>query len=273
MGDANIDAEKWNDQDFPAAKRNLANQIQDFLLEDSFFQLVKDSTRSEVVNGSVQRSCIDHIYTNAPNKVDTPRVEAAGDSDHLAVLTTKYSKEVKLKPQTIKKRSYKNFNLGHFLSDIRDSDIVKDVVASSDIEEASKKFEDLFGSILDKHAPTKVFQIRKNYVPYLSNEAKLLMEERDALKTVGTKTNDPVLLQEFKQKRNEAKKKVAEDSSDYIEKEFEESRSISKVWKSVYNILGMNSNKSPTQLNVNGNLINSPKAMAVEFNQVFVDKV
>ena len=202
MGDANIDAEKWNDQDFPAAKRNLANQIQDFLLEDSFFQLVKDSTRSEVVNGSVQRSCIDHIYTNAPNKVDTPRVEAAGDSDHLAVLTTKYSKEVKLKPQTIKKRSYKNFNLGHFLSDIRDSDIVKDVVASSDIEEASKKFEDLFGSILDKHAPTKVFQIRKNYVPYLSNEAKLLMEERDALKTVGTKTNDPVLLQEFKQKSN-----------------------------------------------------------------------
>ena len=44
--------------------------------------------------------------------------------------------------------------------------------------------------------------MRKNYVPYLSEETKLIMAERDALKEEGTKTGDEILHEEFKKKRN-----------------------------------------------------------------------
>ena len=106
MGDANLCALTWDDQNYD--KSNLASMVQDFLLEESFFQLIKQYTRSEKVRGgTVSRSCLDHVYTNAPGKCDTPKVESAGDSDHLAVIFNKYSSEVKIKPQTIQKRSYK----------------------------------------------------------------------------------------------------------------------------------------------------------------------
>ena len=99
------------------------------------------------------------------------------------------------------------------------------------------------------------------------------MEERDALKSEATANNDETLFGEFKQKRNEVKKKIIEDQKEYIKKEFDGNQSSSSIWKSAYKILGMNSSKSPTQINDNGLLVNSPEKMANTFNRIFLDKV
>ena len=107
----------------------------------------------------------------------------------------------------------------------------------------------------------------------MSDEAKLLMEERDTLNEEATSTKDSVLLNEFKKKRNEAKVKVEVDKKAYYEKEFDESKSSNNVWKSAYKILGQDSNKSPTQISVEGDIINSPEKMANCFNEVFFKKV
>ena len=272
MGDANLCALSWDDDNYNL--RNLSSLVQDFLLEESFFQLIKQYKRSELVRGNVvSSSCIDHIYSNTPAKCDTPIVEAAGDSDHLAVLITKFSKELKIKPQTIKKRNYKNFDIESFLSDVRASDINEKITAIDDLDEAAQNFQELFGSLLDKHAPIKVFQIRKHYVPYLSEEAKLLMEERDSLKEEATQTKDSDLMSEFKRKRNEVKDKVEEDMKDYNENEFDSTKSSNYVWKSAYKFLGQTNNKAPSQIYHEGNLITSPEKLANAFNQIFLDKV
>ena len=153
--------------------------VQEQLLEESSYQLVEGFTRSELTNGIVNQSSIDHVYTNAPMKCTKPLIEAAGDSDHLAIILTKFSKELRNKPQTVMKRSYKNFNAGMFLQDIQNSDINKKVTEANNVEDAAKIFQDVFGEVLDRHAPVKVFQTRKNYVPYLSEEVKQLMKERE----------------------------------------------------------------------------------------------
>ena len=129
-------------------------------------------------------------------------MEAAGDSDHLAVLLKKFSREIKIKPQSIKKRKYKNFDIESFLKDVRDSNIESVVTSIQSIDQAAQVFQDMFTFLLDRYAPVKVFHIRKHYVPYLSEETKLLMEERDSLKLEATKKKDPVLHHEFKLKRN-----------------------------------------------------------------------
>ena len=70
MGDANICARKWNDDSSDPQKKQIANLTQEFLLEETFVQLVSKDTRSELFQGAVQSCLIGHIYTNSPGKCE-----------------------------------------------------------------------------------------------------------------------------------------------------------------------------------------------------------
>ena len=61
-----------------------------------------------------------------------------GTSDHLGVVITKYTKVEKSKPNTDMKRSYKDFNVEKFLTDILESDIDKSVAAWNELDTAAK---------------------------------------------------------------------------------------------------------------------------------------
>ena len=91
LGDANICALHWNDQNFK--HKALANEVHSFLLRESCFQLVKKYTRVQNVAGELQRSCLDHVTTNIPEKCTVPEVFHTGSSDHLPVMVTKLSRE------------------------------------------------------------------------------------------------------------------------------------------------------------------------------------
>ena len=151
------------------------------MLETSSFQQVKEVTRIEVCRSGVSRSCIDHCTSNVPEKVSKPLVESAGDSDHLAVIVTKFTKAPVSRPQTVRKRSYKDFCIGSFLTDFLNSGINQLVTAKDNVDEAAEVFQEKFCEILDFHAPIKTFQMRKHYLPQLSEETKLLIAERKAL--------------------------------------------------------------------------------------------
>ena len=274
LGDSNLCAVKWNDDDYDSSKRPLANLVQDHLLEESSYQLVKGYTRSEMNNGLLHRSCIDHIYSNAPMKCEDPKTEAAGDSDHLAVVVLKYSKEVHHKPTTVLKRNYKNFDQAAFLQDIDQCNINEAVTACNDIDDAAKTFQDMFSQVLDRHAPIKVFQSRKNSVPYLSEEIKNLMSERDALKEEATKHGDSELMKEYRIKRNEVKERLPKEKKEYYAKQLhDEKLTVKKTWQVVYDLLGRNDNKAPTKIVFENEVITNPKALANSFNRIFKSKV
>ena len=250
MGDANLCALSWNENEYEASKKVLANCVQEHLLEESSYQIVQDFTRSETTRNGLSRSCIDHIYTNAPSKCDKPKVESAGDSDHLAVVVNKYTKELQLKPHAVLKRSYKNFDPQSFLLDIQNCSIDEAVTACDDFDEAAQVFKDIFGHALDRHAPRKIFQTRKNYVPYLSEETKLLMAERDALQEEATKHGDRELMKEYKKLRNKVRHQLPKEQPDYYKKMFlDKTMSIRKAWKLVYDLLGKVQSKSPSKIN------------------------
>ena len=116
LGDANLCAKTWNDPDFKF--KDMANEVQNFLLQDSCSQLVNKFTRVQKVGDTLQKSCLDHVTTNVPEKCKVPEVFSCGSSDHLPVMVTKYSREPKSQPQFIKKRNYKNFNNVNFLNDV-----------------------------------------------------------------------------------------------------------------------------------------------------------
>ena len=136
----------------------------DFLLEESIVQLVEEFTRTELKGGNIEKGCIDHIYSNCPNKCSEISVLAAGNSDHLATILTKLSKEIRVKPRATKKRSYKNFVEEEFMREVKYTSFKK-VLDSKTPEEATESFRRIFCSIIDNHAPIKVFQTKSNYAP------------------------------------------------------------------------------------------------------------
>ena len=67
LGDANLCAMRWYEEGY--SQKDLAQMIQSFLVESASNQLIKEYTRSEVVQGGeVSRSCIDHLYKMCQRK-------------------------------------------------------------------------------------------------------------------------------------------------------------------------------------------------------------
>ena len=274
LGDANLCALSWHESNYDASKKVLANIVQEHLLEVSSYQIVEQFTRSEINRNGISRSCLDHVYTNSPAKCEKPKVIPAGDSDHLAVIVDKFSKESPSKPQAVLKRSYKHFNPVSFLQDIQNSCIDEAVTACGNLEEAATVFQELFGHVLDRHAPRKVFQTRKHYVPFLSEETKLLMAERDALKEEATKNGDEELLLEYRKLRNLIKRNIRNDEKNYYKVRFSDIKMTSKqAWKLAYDMLGKVQNKSPTKISYQNQIVSKPRELAKAFNEIFKEKV
>ena len=230
LGDANLCTMKWNDSNYQFKEH--AEMVQTFLLETESSQLVKQFTRSEVVRGGVvSRSLIDHCYSNAVGKVAPPEIVGVGSSDHHEVVVTKYMRAPKIKPKVVMKRSYKNFVAEDFLKDINSSNLNKDVTATNDLEEAASKFEKIFKEILDIHAPVKIFQMRRNYSPFLSEKTKSLIAVRNKWKEIAVNYGYKHAEKITKEIGKEIKKGISEDKKLYFYKEFGECCDRSNAWR------------------------------------------
>ena len=67
---------------------------------------------------------------------------------------------------------------------------VDKVLKSSCPDEAAALYSGEFGSLFNKHAPLTVYQVRKNYVPWLSKETAEEIKTRDKLKEEAINKND-----------------------------------------------------------------------------------
>ena len=201
-------------------------------------------------------------------------VLAVGDSDHLGVVITKYTRALAIKPRTVTKRSYKYFNIEEFLTDVLNSNIDNKVTACDDLEEAAEVFEKVFRTILDRHAPTKIFQTRKHYSPYVSDQTKLLMMQRNELKENAVRVGDKESEKEAKRKGKEVKKALIEDEKEYYKKDFGENLDWSAAWSTAKVILGTNTNLAPTVIKKfddkgDVEMVTNPQKLASMFNHFF----
>ena len=277
MGDTNLCSQRWLEDDYK--NKELSDMTHTFMLETACSQLVKENTRSEVAQGGIiSTSCIDHCYTNSPEKVSDPEVVAVGSSDHLGVVVRKFSKVARSNPNTVKKRSYRDFKVEEFLKEVIESDINRAVMGCNDVDDAAVVFQEKFKNILDKHAPIKIFQMRKNYNPYLKEETKLLIEERAVLKEEMTRNGDKALAKEIKQKSKDIVKAINNDKKVYFEEGLSDKVDVSTAWKTANELLGNKKNLAPTVIKVvgkdgNTETVTNPQKLATMFNQFFRRKV
>ena len=149
LGDANLNALKWDEDNYE--HKEMSNQVREYLADTFSFQIIKEETR--IGNSKDASSCLDHCYTDVPEKIIAAKVVGVGNSDHLGLVIKKLAKFPVSRPQTVSRRCYKNFDIRSFLTEVYTSNINQGVSESNDIDEAAEVFENSFRIILDKHAP------------------------------------------------------------------------------------------------------------------------
>ena len=95
--------------------------------------------------------------------------------------------------------------------DIYKREINTIVTGARTTDAAAEAFENIFKSILNEHAPMKVFHVRKNYNPFVSEETKELILNRKSLQEEAAQTKCKKLKKEFNQFCKEVKKVVNKD--------------------------------------------------------------
>ena len=162
---------------------SLTRLVQNACNAHNFTQLVKEPTRSmyNSVSNSTEISCIDHVYCNVKHRCSLPTVIVSGASDHDIVSYVRYSKSPPSPARTIRIRSYKEFIEEDFLTDVSAVDWTE-VYTATDVDTATEIFTRKFNHVLNMHAPWIIFQKRKYFTPWITDETKAMIIQRDMWK-------------------------------------------------------------------------------------------
>lgn len=265
MGDINID---WFSQNCPLKSKLLTVTDTCGLL-----QVIDKPTRTCLKNGTMTSTCIDHIFTNTPQLCSKVLSVPIGCSDHNLIVIVRNTKIAKPGPKVIIKRSYKMFNQENFVNDVKNVCWSK-VLSSTNPDEALSKFDEVLMPLVDKHAPLKKFTVRNARTPWLDNEIKELMKQRNLAKKTATITGCETDWQVYRKLRNSVTKLNRNKKKVYYENRINDIKYNSKkLWNTVNDLLGRKNKLTPSFLEVEGGFITKPSEIANHFNEYFIGKI
>ena len=269
LGDFNLNWLNW-DSPSTSTLNSLKIQLFDRVIPHGFAQLVTTVTRTWK---GQEPSCLDHHYTNHPEKVSNVNAYFTGASDHKIIIATRYTKAAVEKPRFIRKRSYKDFNAEVFVSEIRKIKWLE-LYLCENIELAVEIFTEKLSIILNRMAPVRVVQVRSKYAPWVSKETKDLIQLRNDLQKRASTSQSPEDWTHYREVRNQITSKIRKEKKVWQENKIKSlGNDSSSVWKNVKNWLGWTTGGAPTRLLVNGKLISKPKEVATTMNEFFIKKV
>ena len=275
LGDLNLNFLKWFDDTISTSShtyklRSLVAQLFDRIIPHGFVQLVTVATR---ISPGQEPSGLDHFYSNHPEKLNEVQAHFRGGSDHKLIFGIRYTKSAVSKPRIIRKRSFKNFEALKFVEAVQNTSWW-DVYASEDVEAAVTIVSRKLTAILDVMAPIKNVQVRTKYAPWMSENTKNKIKERDLAqkKAAQSKSGDDWV--KFKTLRNAVNSRLKSEKKQWQEDKLNDfGTDTSTVWKNVKNWLGWSKGGPPTKLMENGNLCSKPRDLARIMNEFFICKV
>lgn len=266
-GDMNID---WF-----ASNCSLKRKLSNAATVCNLSQVIHLPTRINVNwDESVTSTCIDHFFTNCAEKCSKAVSVPVGFSDHNITALAIKIKVPKAGPKVIYKRMYKTFCENDFVSDVESIqwDIVLEKVHA---EVALDSFMNLFSAVCDKHAPIKKRSVRSIKAPWLDDELRNYMKERDLLKKYAITSGSSADWQAYRSLRNKITKFNRQKKKHYYHSKFEECYGDSKkLWKVMNEAMGRSKmSKTPSFIEQNGEFITKASAIANYFNNYFLSKV
>ena len=243
-------------QNFPENKA-LGN----FISELNLKQLITSPTRITDTCSSL----IDVIMVSTPDLVHESGTMTHAISDHLPVYVVLKLKRPKPPPCYITVRSYKKYNSESFLIDLASkSDQILPIFTENDVNAKLSVFNDVFLSTLKKHAPVTTIKVRNRPCPYVTQEIKALMKERDQLHRKFQLSRDINDWQAYKDARNSVKNTLKNSEKNYVCNEVNTHKDdVGSLWKIINRIIPRK--ERPTHV-----YSKPTEQIANDFNEYFV---
>ena len=193
LGDMNVDHIKTN---LPAYKFFSSYVTEPF----AFTQVIDKPTRITAQSSTL----IDLMLTSNPENVKVHGVvDTPGISDHCLIFMAYSIKKPKFKPKMVTRRDFRNFNSDNFKLDMSEAPWGNiRAVDEDDIDNKVTIFENIHREIIDKHAPLRTFRVTRPATPWLTEEIKALMDQRDLYKNKFNNEKNPMTEVLFKDLRN-----------------------------------------------------------------------
>ena len=245
--------------------RQLTDIMDIYLLE----QIITEPTRITTDTASL----IDVFITNSPQKVKSSGVIRLGISDHYMIYVCTKDAINRLPPKIVESRSFKNYNKFAFRRDLYDALNSANIEKELDPNKMWEIWKNVFTSIADKHAPLRTRKVRSKHTPWLTNEIKKHMNNRDYLKQKAIQTKSRYSYEAYKIARNKTNKIVEKAKSRYFQHTINNNGNDPKqLWKGVNLIRGKGSKTTNiTSLEVEEETITGDKNIAETLNSFFVN--
>ena len=136
-----------------------------------------------------------------------------------------------LQPKVVIARNYKRYDSENFLADLAQISWCSNL-RMDDVSKKVASFDTHFLNTLEKHAPIKSMKIRYRQCPFLNDEIKKLMKNRDKLHKLARQTRMQSHWKKFRMCRNSVKRKLREVERKHVKNEIYNSnkkRSVRKV--------------------------------------------
>ena len=203
-----------------------------------------------------------------------------GYSDHNMISGERIAKGGDNMPKYTQKRTYKNLNNNEYLKELEKKKWLDIYLEEEDVNRAVRIFTENMTSILNREdmAPVKTIQNRKNYCPWISEETKDLMRQRDEAVRKLNESRTPDNESEAKRLRKEVIDTLKEEKRENGRKKLEaleREKDTGKIWGCIKSYLNWNKQSgAPTMLvDKNGKPETSPKRLAELQNDFYITKV
>lgn len=266
LGDFNID---WM-----AKNCSLTKKLKSMADTCNFTQMIIHPTRIVMKANKVSTSsCIDLIFTNVQELCSKAVSVAVGCSDHNLIALTKKTKIPKSGARILLSRSYKRFNQDLFINEVQSVQWTE-VCQEKDVNKALNIFMDIINKIIDKYAPLRKRSVKTKNAPWLDDELKCLMLQRDKAKEVGQKLGSDYNKKFYCKLRNRVSKLNHIKKREYYKQKIRSAAGDSKkIWKTLNEIMSRKSNNYQGCVENEGQFITKPLEIANYFNTFFNDKV
>ena len=123
-------------------------------------------------------------------------------------------------------------------------------------------------------APVKTFQTSTKYCPWLSEDTKKIIIERNEAQKIVSESKTDENFEKYKTLRNKVTKNIKNDKLQWQRKKLDAcNNDPGKLWKNVLGWLNWSSSGSPSKLYHNGQILKSPSKLTNIMNDFFISKV
>ena len=180
LGDLNCDTLK-TDKDSNTPTKRIRSLYELYQLS----KLIDEPTRITMSTSSL----IDHIVTNTPEKISDSGVIYTGIGDHSLVVAIRKISVIRKQEHTVEIRNMKNFNEEKFIAQLSKQEWEYVYFFADDPNAMWGIWKRIFLEVLDKHAPLQHKKLRSKKVPWITNNIKKVITQRDKLKRKAILTN------------------------------------------------------------------------------------